>query len=172
MSFIKFSKLVHDRYNLLAKGELFVVGTLDENNNLDNRALEKVYIKAFPEGTNPIFKTNTEHECSCCFNFIRNIGNVIAINADGKVSTVWDVAGAPAPYDVVAAALHKAVLEMPIHSLFRSKEKQYGDEVTRSLAEDGGVDTWNHFHGKVLPKHFSPMPDTAKGQYASAVHIF
>ena len=28
--------------------------------------LKITYLSSFPEGTNPIFVTNTEHDCNCC----------------------------------------------------------------------------------------------------------
>lgn len=31
-----------------------------------------------PAGTNPIFRERTEHDCSCCRNFVKNLGNVVA----------------------------------------------------------------------------------------------
>ena len=31
------------------------------------------------KGTNPVYITNTEHDCSCCKNFINNLGLVVAI---------------------------------------------------------------------------------------------
>ncbi len=78
--------------------ELFSVGH-------DNREFERVYLQTFPEGTNPVYKTNTEHDCSCCKNFIRNFGRVISIR-NGKVMTVWDVSeNVPYPYNVVAETM-------------------------------------------------------------------
>jgi hypothetical protein len=67
------------------------------------------YLAAFPEGTNPVFKKNTEHDCSCCKQFIRRAGSVITI--DGAVHTVWDRAAesAPSPYREVAVVLRDTV---------------------------------------------------------------
>ncbi len=64
------------------------------------------YLAAFPEGTNPLFQKATEHDCSCCKGFIRRVGNIVTVNDDGHVNTVWDKAAkdAPAPYNTVAAA--------------------------------------------------------------------
>lgn len=63
--------------------ELFVVGT-------DKHAVSDMYLASFPPGTNPIYKTNTEHDCTCCKNWIRNLGNVVAI-VDGRMETMWDI---------------------------------------------------------------------------------
>ena len=164
--FEKFAFTVHQRYNELSKYELFIVGG-------DNRAFSEAYLKAFPDGTNPIYKTNTEHDCTCCKNFIRNLGNLVAI-IDGKVQTVWDDACvlAPYPYDEVAKKMRNVVLESEITCVFRSKERSYGAQFTRQDLGDGKVKKWSHFHGKVSDKHFTPSPGSAIGIYNSASQVF
>lgn len=160
--FSTFAALVHDRYAEMQAHELFVVDTTD---------LNETYLSAFPEGTNPIFRTNTEHDCSCCKNFIRNIGNVVAI-IDGRIVTVWDdYAKAPAPYDTVGRILAERVRQAPIKSVWRTKEGKYGAEKTNELLEDGGIWTWHHFHGTVARKHFSTTPDTARGEIDTIAHV-
>lgn len=160
--FIAFSKAVHVRYNELAKHELFVVEPID---------IFESYLAAFPEGTNPVFRTNTEHDCSCCKNFIRNLGRVVAI-IDGELATVWDNwASLPHPYDVVAKTLADLVRQSPIVSVYRTKERQYGAELTRELV-DGATRQWNHFHGKVTNKHFSATPDKDRGDVNTVAQVF
>ena len=56
---------------------VFVVGA-------EGDALWKAYLAAFPDGTNPIFKKKTEHDCSCCKHFIRRAGGVVAIDENGS----------------------------------------------------------------------------------------
>lgn len=162
-TFQSFSKLVHASYNELAKHELFVVGA-------DNHAFSAAYLAAFPEGTNPVFITNTEHDCSCCKNFIRNLGNLVAI-IDGKVETVWDIQGAPYPYDVVAASMNDFVRAQPIAHIFRTTEYSYGAIQTVQRLADGTAKRWNHFHGAVAPKHLTKEPGTAIGSYNASVQV-
>jgi len=71
-TFDKFSNAVHTRFNEMSKNELYVV-------DVSGDELYELYLASFPDGTNPIYKERTEHDCSCCKNFIRNIGNVVAI---------------------------------------------------------------------------------------------
>lgn len=52
--FKPFSKLVHDRFTLLSKNELFVT--------VDGNAVWEKYLASFPDGTNPIYKERTENE--------------------------------------------------------------------------------------------------------------
>jgi hypothetical protein len=147
----------------MAKGELYVVGTRDGNGNLNNRQLEQVYLGAFPEGTDPIYLKNTQHDCNCCKNFIRNIGHVVAIK-DGKIQTVWDLEGLEYPYDVVAKAMHQYVIHEPIAQVFRADQPMYGAQFTNQTTPDGERIRWNHFHGKVQARHFSPKPGPLIGE--------
>lgn len=158
--FEKFARAINTKYNTLAKQELYKV-------DVD---LAPVYLAAFPEGTNPLYITNTEHDCSCCKNFLRNLGNVVAIT-DGKIETVWDLQDIPYPYDVVAAELCKAVLNAPIKQIFRTEERSYGAESTLQ-ALDSGVKKWNHFWGKVHTKHYSTSPGQAIGAVEALIHVY
>lgn len=153
-----FAKAVHQNFLRMSAHELFVLGD-------DNRTLELVYLSAFPEGTNPIYKTNTEHDCSCCKNFIRNLGNLAALE-DGQPLSVWHgLQDMPYPYNEVAATMVDFLVSQPISNVFRTKERQYGAEETKSLLEDQSVKRWNHFHGRVADRHFTAMPDTESGKY-------
>lgn len=163
MDFKKFSQLVHARFNELSKHELFVVGE-------DPHKFSEHYLASFPEGTNPIYITNTEHDCSCCKNFIRHLGNLIAI-VDGEVQTVWDIENAPAPYDVVAASMAQFVRSHSITGVFRTKERSYGAEHTLQSV-DGNVKRWNHFHGKVADRHRTNSPGEAKGEFSAGIQVF
>lgn len=134
-----FSKAVHAKYEQMCKFPLFVVDKREQ--------LSDVYLKAFPAGTDPIYITNTEHDCTCCKNFIKNLGSLVNIH-DG-VDTVWNIPNLPYPYDVVAKAMHQHVLVQPIMNVFYSSEATYGAEKTLQSLPDGGVKKWNHFHGAV-----------------------
>ena len=159
--FSTFAQHINSRLNTLAKQELFVTLPGDD--------LWHTYLAAFPEGTNNLYRERTEHDCSCCKNFIRQYGNVVAINTNGTVTSIWDVQDAPYPYDVVAKALHEAVINHPITNLFRTKETKYGAEHNFEKLEDGGIKKWNHFWGEVEPKHRSNTPDQVRGEYRTRV---
>lgn len=158
--FSTFAQQINTRLNTLAEQELFV--TLPGDN------LWATYLAAFPEGTNMLYRERTEHDCSCCKNFIRQYGNVVAI-VDGAVTSMWDVQDAPYPYDVVAKAMHEAVINYPITNLFRTKETKYGAEHNFEKLEDGGVKKWHHFWGEVKPKHYTRTPDQVRGEYRTRV---
>lgn len=172
--FHAFSVAVHERFNQLAKGELFVVGaeqpTADQPKSIKERLWE-TYLASFPEGTNPIFRVNTEHDCACCRNFIKNIGNAVAI-IDGDVATVWDVHGLPEPYATVAKAMHEFVASKKITGVFRRGEQRYGAEFTRETMDDGKVHRWNHFYAVLTNKHFTRDVGAVLGDINATIQVF
>lgn len=161
--FTKFSQAVHARYSVIAQHELFTV-------NLSGDELYAAYLAAFPEGTNPIYRERTEHDCSCCRNFIKNLGGVVAIQ-NGEVLTVWDGVVTEYPYDVVSAAMSELVKNAQIAGLFRTKEMKYGAQVTYELIE-GQSKAWNHFHGVITSKHYHKTPGQACGDFNTAAAVF
>ncbi len=169
--FPPFAKIVAASFQAVIKStQVYVTG-------VDGDALYQRYLAAFPEGTNPIFKKQTEHECSCCRQFIRRAGNVVSVNDQGVVRTVWDEVAerAPYPYDVVATALRDAVLAADISDLYRisQKESSFGAATTRSLDAGGKALTWNHLYTDVIPKALqAASPDQVRGDYRTTVQVF
>jgi len=160
-----FAKTVNNTLTQLQKNEMYVTEASGDE-------LWDVYISAFPEGTNPIYKTNTEHQCSCCRNFVKNLGNSVAV-IDGVIHTVWDdYKKLPYPYDIVAKTLSDFLKSKKIVSLYRTSENKYGAELTLQFLVEGGVINWNHFYGVVDSKHFTKSPDEARGKFNGMIDIF
>lgn len=172
MNFSAFARLVADSFQELTKNAVVFVA------DLDGDELWAKYLAAFPEGSNPIFKTRTEHDCSCCKQFVRRAGCVVTISEGGKVRTVWDRASerAEGPYAVVAAELRKAVSSVGIRDIFRvgQNETSFGAQVSRSLdKETQKALSWNHFYTGEIPRNFrSALPDTDRGNYRTTVQVF
>lgn len=168
--FPQFARLVAASFQDLAKTAVYVA-------DVDGDELYARYLAAFPTGTNPIFKTRTEHDCSCCKHFIRRAGAVIAIE-DGKVRTVWDRAAIEAPefFAGVANHLRNAVREAGVRDLFRvgANEHSFGAVQTRSQDKDTQAAlTWHHLHTGEIPRNLRvAMPDTARGDYRTTVQVF
>ena len=162
-NFTPFAAAVHARLTELAKQELHTTVTGDE--------LWDTYLKSFPLGTDPIFKVATTHTCTCCRQFIKGMGTVVAIQ-DGKLTSIWDIKGLETPYKEVASAMHRLVISHPITDLYRPTEPAYGAETSKKLMEDGTVHRFNHFYGKVNNRHLSATPDKAKGDYRTTVQVF
>lgn len=170
--FSHFAKIVATSFQALANSssQVFVTG-------VDGDTLYQNYLGAFPEGTNPLFKKATEHECSCCRQFIRRAGNVVAVNEHGVICTVWGAAAkkAPHPYNRVAEALHLIVGTSDIVDLYRvgQNENTFGAATTRSSDESGNALIWNHFYTDLIPRALRPeSPDQVRGDYRTTVQVF
>lgn len=123
--------------NIKEGHEIFVV---DVNPDM----LWEYYLEAFPDGENPVFRTRTEHDCSCCRNFIKNVAGLIQV-IDGEVMTVWDnCTSLPYPYNAVGDAMNEFVRTFFIRNIYRTAQTSYGAEMTRELLE-GTTRTWHHF---------------------------
>ena len=84
MNFNVFKSAVSAQFAKMSSGPLF-------RTDITGDDLWATYLKAFPEGTNPLYRKRTEHDCSCCKQFIRSIGNVVTIK-NGRLVSIWDIA--------------------------------------------------------------------------------
>ena len=167
-----FARLVAATFERITKnGAVFTTGVTGDD-------VYEAYLGAFPEGTNPVFKQRTEHDCSCCKSFIRRIGNCVVVNDAGQIVTVWDDAAkkAPAPYNTVAAALRAKVLASPIDNLFRvsTNERSFGAVTSRSQDPVTlKVTTWNHLHTGEIPSALRvASPGQVCGEFRTTVEVF
>lgn len=136
MDFATIKNAVAKQFDTMSKGELF-------RTDVPNDDLWATYLGSFPEGTNPIYRERTEHDCSCCKQFIRAVGNVVAI-VDNKLVSIWDCEVGDQNYQVVVDALASLVKSKPIVGVFTHFEPRAG---TDKNFEDtvNGVKTWTHF---------------------------
>lgn len=140
--FAKFQAAVASRFQaMVADGGLYRV-------NVERDALWDTYLGSFPEGSNPLFRKRTEHDCSCCRGFIKSAGGVVSIGADGTISTLWDIyddlRGQPA-YQAVASAMAELVRSQVIRDAFLHYEPRIGTPKNYE-DKDGVVRAWDHFY--------------------------
>lgn len=145
MDFKEMKTAVQRQFNIMKKHPLFRINT-------DKDTLWEAYLAAFPEGTNPMYKERTEHDCQCCKHFIRNTGNMVAI-IDDKVVSLWDTVVNDDAYQVVANALSKIIKEGVINDVYLSVDAKVGTDSTPKLLEDKSVLNWDHFFLQ-LPNKF------------------
>src|SRR5574343_514532 len=138
-----FAKAVNDKLVSFTHRKLFQSAVTE---------LAQRYLAAFPEGTDPVYITNSHHNCTCCKHFVANLGTVVVINDDLTLDSIWNVPNLPYPYDVVASAMHKEVTEAGIRAPYYSPMASYGAKTSRQNLQDGTVKTWHHFYGSV-PLH-------------------
>ena len=140
-----FARAVRARFEEMSQGKLFVADT-------DRDEIWAQYLGAFPPGSDPMFRERTEHNCSCCKNFIRSVGNVVAIE-NGAVASIWNLDGLPEPYRTVAAAMAEYVNSLAICDAFVTPEPRYGVAENHELTEGGATLTWHHF-SLIVPAQF------------------
>jgi hypothetical protein len=157
--FTAFSKAVDTRFKEMSKGELFVVDAPD---------IFEQYLAAFPAGSDPVFRTRTEHDCQCCKHFLRRLGIVVSVK-NGEMITLFSDLDLPAPYNVVAEKLDSYIRSRPIESVFRTKERSYGMDHNY----DKQNQRYDHFYGKIDNKHYSyDKADTLRGEKESVYKVF
>lgn len=116
--------------------------------NVSKDELWDHYINSFPAGTNPMFRERTEHDCSCCKNFVKNVGGLVAIDSNGNILTVWDNPVDDVTYNTVSQAMASFIRDKAIDRVFCVSEPRYGEEKTF----DNKLNiNWNHFYA-VIPK--------------------
>ena len=115
----------------------------------DKDALWEIYLTSFPAGSNPLYKTRTEHDCSCCRHFIKSFGGAVNI-IDGKIVTLWDFK-VDGPYQQVVDNMATYVRGRMIENMYMHTERIVGNANSRQLLEDKSVKTWDHYFVN-LPK--------------------
>lgn len=136
LDFTKLKTAIAQQFNLLAKNDLFRA-------DVSKDELWATYLDSFPPGTNPIYRERTEHDCSCCRQFIGAVGNAVAV-IDGEIVSIWDVEVDDPAYQAVCDALARLVKSKPIDNTLLHIEKTAGADKS---FEDmlGSVKTWGHF---------------------------
>ena len=147
MGFNDFKKELQRHFAEMTKDEthLFVV-------DVDKDELWNLYLDSFPKGTNEIYRERREHDCFCCRQFIKTIGNVVTIK-DNKVHTIWDIELNDTTYQPVANALSQHIKSHAVSGVFATYDKKIGTDKNHEQIEDGSIKEWEHFH-LTLPDKF------------------
>jgi len=143
MEFRDFKLAVARQFQRMQAHDLFRTGVSKD-------LLWETYLGSFPVGSNPLYKERTEHDCNCCKQFIRAVGDVVAI-IDGRVESIWDV-HLGGSYGVVASALSTLVRSGPIKDAFLHYEPVAGTDKNFQGTIDG-VKTWEHFFVHIPPAY-------------------
>lgn len=150
MSFIKFRDAVNKNLSILTKADQLFKVRLEHKDEFWDK-----YLASYPEGTNPIYKERTEHDCNCCKSFIRNIGNVVAVTKDGRLASVWDNINTGIEYyDLVAKELAELVRTKQIETVYINETSKVGNK--ENFGEDGIKHS--HFYFE-LPSKFVMRKD-------------
>lgn len=144
-NFEVFKNAVEEQFSIMTDGHLF-------KTDVSKDVMWDTYLKSFPEGTNPIFRERTEHDCQCCRQFIRAAGNVVAIIGN-KLVSIWDVElpDDNQGYQTVTNQMAALVKKHKVRETFLHSEAFIGTDHNRDTEKPSIV--WNHFHQN-LPGKF------------------
>lgn len=86
MQFKEFSKAVSDSFTEIQKNKLF-------RSSVSSDALWDIYISSFKQEDDPVFRDpeSSEHNCNLDKNFIRRYGNIVSIDENYNIQTMWDL---------------------------------------------------------------------------------
>jgi len=166
MNFSIFKKAISVHFSKMQKlGSVFRV-------NVDRDLLWETYLNSFEEGTNPIFRERTEHDCSCCRQFIKQAGGMVVIHK-GELVSLWDVEVGEG-YQPVTDALSALVKSCAIENVFLHSESAIG--VDKNFEEKEGTTDriqWEHFYLKLPASLQCQKSDigTKLGRYRSTFDV-
>lgn len=128
---------------------------------VDKDEMYELYLNSFPEGMNEVYRERREYDCSCCKQFIRNIGNMVVIK-NNKVETIWDINTGDADFQMVMDALSEYIHARPVTDVYVTKEFQVGTKSNKEMLPSGEVKTWNHFYVRI-PDRFVDKSRRSEG---------
>lgn len=128
---------------------------------VDKDELWNLYLDSFPAGTNEIYRERRWHDCSCCHQFIKTIGNVVVIK-NGEITTIWDFRTDDSTYQPVLDALSSFIKSHAVSDIFVSKFKKIGTLQNYEELENGKVQEWTHFYLE-LPDKFVDRSSRSEG---------
>lgn len=153
MNFKTIKTAVAKQFATMSNQQLFRV-------DINKDVLWNLYLSAFPEGTNPVYKERTEHDCNCCKQFVRAVGDVVAIK-DGELVSIWDGKTGDVNYQVVSDALANYVKSAAVKDVFLHYEATAGTNKSFHSLVNGTVGEWDHFHVNIPSKFVKKNADIA-----------
>lgn len=166
--FRKLKEAIRIQFDKMAMHQLFTV-------SVNKDEMWELYLDSFPPGTNEIYKTRREYDCNCCKSFLRRVGNVVCINDDLELVSIWDTT-IDDVFQPVVDALSAFVKQNVIQNMFLSTEPVAGVDVTRDLSPESTVTSWQHLFVK-LPKQYvhtskAESVESVLGKKASDYQVF
>lgn len=129
--------------------------------NVTGDELWETYLNSFPAYLNPIYNKRSVHDCTACKQFIRSVGNVVAI-VNNELISIWDVQLEPnnslpaiADIQAVANALSNLVRSKSIEGIFKIDSSKVGIDKNFAESSQGALVTYEHFCVTVPPKFFT-----------------
>ena len=166
--FMKFKKALQKHFDEMQKEatHLFEV-------NVDKDELWNTYLDSFPVGTNEIFRERRKYDCSCCRQFIKNIGSAVTIK-DNQIHTIWELNLGDTTCQPVCDALDAFVKAHTVTDIYTTKFPKIGTDFNFEEI-NGKSHRWDHFFLE-LPSKFvnrsSRSNEEVKGQFRDTRNVF
>lgn len=142
--------------------------------DVDKDEMWNLYLDSFPAGTNEIYRTRREYDCSCCRHFIKSLGNVVVIE-NNHMKTIWDFDADSTTFQPVIDALDAYVKARPVVNVYIGKFAKVGTKNNYEDLGNGAVKKWDHFYLE-LPRKFvdssSRSVGDIQGDYRDTRNVF
>ncbi|MCM3387225.1 hypothetical protein M3649_03650 [Ureibacillus chungkukjangi] len=147
MEFKDFKNALQVNFNNMSKevDHLFEV-------DVDKDELWNLYLDSFPEGTNEIYRERREYDCSCCRQFVKNIGNAVVIK-NNEIKTIWDFETNSTTFQPVVNVLSAYIKSKVVSDVWINKFKKIGTNSNYEQLDAGKIVEWDHFYLE-LPNKF------------------
>lgn len=166
--FMMFKKALQEHFDEMQKEatHLFEV-------NVDKDELWNTYLDSFPIGTNEVFRERREHDCSCCRQFIKNIGSAVIIK-NNQMHTIWELNLNDTTYQPVCDALDTFIKTHAVKDIYTTKLSKIGTNYNFEEI-NGKSHQWDHFFLE-LPSKFvnrtNRSNEEIKGQFRDTKNVF
>lgn len=166
--FMMFKKALQEHFDEMQKEatHLFEV-------NVDKDELWNTYLDSFPIGTNEIFRERRKHDCSCCRQFIKNIGSAVIIK-NNQMHTIWELNLNDTTYQPVCDALDTFIKTHTVKDIYTTKFSKIGTNYNFEEI-NGKSHQWDHFFLE-LPSKFvnrtNRSNEEIKGQFRDTKNVF
>ena len=166
--FMKFKKALQKHFDEMQKEatHLFEV-------NVDKDELWNTYLDSFPVGENEIFRERRKYDCSCCRQFIKNIGSAVTIK-DNQIHTIWELNLGDTTCQPVCDALDAFVKAHAVTDIYTTKFPKIGTDFNFEEI-NGKSHRWDHFFLE-LPSKFvnrsSRSNEEVKGRFRDTRNVF
>jgi hypothetical protein len=114
MKFTKFNQQIQLQFKIMcSSGKLF-------RSNVPGSKIWETYLSSFKPENNKVFRDpeSSEHNCNCCHNFIRRYGNIVSIDSDGKLVSIFSNIGDVGEYTDSAEACNNLLVNSEIQDVF------------------------------------------------------
>lgn len=169
MEFKKMREEMINHFNEITKeaDRLFMVDS-------DPDILINLYLNNFRDEDNQIYRERREHDCSCCKHFIKRMGNIVIIDKNNEIKSIWDFEPSSDIYKPSLKAMSDYIKSKKIKSIFFTSDRRIGNMESREKLDNGDIIKYNHFYLDIPEKYLAKniILEKVTGQFNQYVEVF